>query len=141
MSGSGLRAGNGETRAALFFYPHCPRADHHRAGPIPLRSSQASHVDPVDLSSLPGVSGGGDQCPLPTRQALRPWGPSRTIIMFLSYALRGATPTGGSACGGQTAHAHPATPTLRTAAPRLHARPALVPTGNCTPTHKSTNAV
>lgn len=50
------------------------------------------------------------------RQALCRSGPNRTI-MFLSYALPRATTTGGSACGGLTAHAHPSTPTLRTAAP------------------------
>lgn len=59
----------------------------------------------------PPPQGGGNQRPLPTRQALLPSGAS------------GSTPTDtspGLSLGDQTAHAHPTTPMMRTAAPPLH---------------------
>lgn len=116
MSGLGLRTGNGEAGAGLVF-PTVPELIATARVPTPLRSSPTSHVDPVDL---PRAGGGGNQCPLPTRQALRPPGPSRTI-MFLSYALRRASDTNrGLSLRDQAAHAHPATPTLRTEAPPPH---------------------
>lgn len=97
----GLRAGHGEARAGLVFLT-VPELITAKWVPIPHQSSQLSTWT---LWTCPPVGVGGSQRPLSTRQALCPWDSSRTLG-FLSYALRGATPTRGSACRGR-----PPTPT------------------------------
>lgn len=95
VSGSGLRAGHSEARTGLVF-PSALELIIAKGSPS-LFEAHNYHVD------LPPV--GGCKRPLPTRQALCLSGPSPTL-RFLSYAVHGATPTGGSAFRGR-----PPTPT------------------------------
>lgn len=92
-SGAGLTQGGSQRGQGSVGLLHCPRAHHCQAGPHPSSELTITHVDLVDLPPPRCVCVGGGQRPLPTRQSLYPSDPSRTL-MFLSYALRGATLTG-----------------------------------------------
>lgn len=134
VSGSVLKEGHGKAKAGLVFLTVRELITAPRV-PILLGGSQESQVNLVNLH--PSPEGGWRSTPAAHKGY--PSGPSRTL-RFLSYALRRATPTRGSACLARPPTPTPPSPICAQRLP-YHTRPALVPTGNCAPAHNSTHAV